>query len=120
MDLDISDLLIDPELGATTFTIQRKGGEFANEGEWVEASTSIPNVVGIIHPANPKETVKFESEGDRPRYFVAIYSPVEIKASDDDELSDVIESDGHSYRVLAVRPWAQYNYWYALAERFAP
>lgn len=119
MDFDISDMLADPELGASTFTIKRKGGSFANEGEWTETETEIPNVVGIVHPANPKETVQFEAEGDRPRVFVAVYSPVEIKASDTEELSDVILcDDGHTYRVLAVRPWVKYNYWRALAERF--
>lgn len=67
---DVLALLVDPDLGAHSFTVKRRQGEWV-AGRFVVSQTEEQTFspVGIIQPAG-SETLKFFPEGERREHYL--------------------------------------------------
>ena len=115
--MDMSPVLMDPELGYTAFTVQRTTYRRQN-GE------SVPTVqtqaaAGDIHPGTP-EMIQFLPEEDRHEEFIAIYTDFPLSVGENDggatyTTPDRIGWNGKTWRVVRVRDWVTFNYYQCLA-----
>jgi hypothetical protein len=121
MRINVSDIVVDPDLGGTTFMRRRPTVSLANYG-LVSTSYETPGttLAGIKQPAATADA-QFLPEGTRlsdvEAFFVATSS---LSAGDGKTtLPDLIVSGGLTYRVLHVQDFGNHGMVKALAERMA-
>jgi len=115
--IDVSELMRDPDF-AQPFLIERTDGVF-DEGEWLPTAPVIIDRIGIIQPAKREDTLAVLPEGVRLGAMIVVYCDEELRIDDsEDRRSDVIVWNGHPYRVVAAKSWADHGYWQAWAEEF--
>ena len=115
--MDMSPVLMDPELGYTAFTVQRTTYRRQN-GESVPTMQTLA-AAGDIHPGTP-EMIQFLPEEDRHEEFIAIYTdfPLSVGVNDGGATyttPDRIVWNGKTWRVVRVRDWVTFNYYQCLA-----
>ena len=117
--IDISAALLDPELGAVSFTVERSVWK-RNQGENVLLARSTANAVGCIHPGTA-ETLSQLPEEDRHEEHIVIYTAYPLTLGQNDGLTfttpDRIHWQDHIWRVVRVRDWSLFGYIQALAVR---
>ena len=114
---DFSAVLTDPELGFTTFTVQRTIYSRQN-GESVPSVQTLP-ASGCIHPGTP-EMIQLLPEEDRAEEFIVIYTDFALSLGENDggaeyTVPDRILWNGETWRVVKVRDWAMFGYYQCLA-----
>ena len=121
MGIDVSEILTDPELGGRSFVRQRPTTSTTAKSEGESASTYTASTLpGIIQPAATADA-KLLPEGVRLSDVQAFYSPGDMSPGNgDDELPDILQVDGKSYRVLHVQAFPEHGYSRALAQFFVP
>ena len=69
--IDISSAILDPEMGAVGFTVERSVWK-RDQGETVLIAKSLSNAVGCIHPGT-SETLSQLPEEDRHEDHIVVY-----------------------------------------------
>ena len=117
---DLSTILLDPDLGASSFTILRR--EFRRiKGETTETTLRIPTA-GCIHPGTP-ELVQLLPAEQRADAFIRITTPSRLQTGEEESsgrtfsVPDRILWHNQIWKVVHVRDWSQFNYCEALAVR---
>jgi hypothetical protein len=120
MRIDVSSLLSDPDLGATTFTRRRPTSTLANAGI-ATSSYSDKRMTGIVQPAATADA-QFLPEGVRLSDVQAFYTKSDISPGDGQgQLPDLLVDDaGVTYRVLHVAAFDKHGMTRALAQRLFP
>lgn len=119
MPLSLSEIVNDSELGQR-FLIIRSSGTWGLGG-WKNTSANIP-AFGIISVATD-EALDMVPEGDRVRgsmLFISQTRIYESNASTNQEgVSDQIQWNGQTYRIVSVGPWSDNQFWYAVGVRMS-
>ena len=115
--MDITEVLTDPELGFTSFSVLRTTYRRQN-------GTSVPSVQilsasGCIHPGTP-EMIQLLPEEDRHEEFIAVYTDFALSLGENVggttySTPDRILWNGETWRVVKVRSWEMFGYYQALA-----
>lgn len=116
MIVDVSDLLLDPDLGATTFTRKRPATSLANEGEAANVYATA-TLRGIVQPASTTDA-KLLDEGVRISDVQAFFTSGDVSVGGPGQLPDILVAGGVSYRVLHVQDFGNHGMRKALAQRF--
>lgn len=116
--MDVMSALFDPELGSTSFTVERITYTRGREGT---ASRSVTEqATGCIHPGTA-ETLKLLPEEERQEACIVIYTdyPLSTGIPEDAGASfigaDRIHWNGQTWRVVKVRDWSAFGYVQAYA-----
>ena len=109
---DFSAVLMDPELGFTTFMVQRTSYRRQN-GTSVPAVQTLP-ASGCIHPGTP-EMIQLLPEEDRAEDFIVIYTDFALSLGENDGGAEYTAPDrilwnGVIWRVVRVRSYAMFGY----------
>ena len=114
--MDMSPVLMDPELGYTGFTVQRTTYRRQN-GESVPTMQTLA-AAGDIHPGTP-EMIQLLPEEERHEEFIAIYTDFALLLGSDHGSTytgpDRVHWNNETWRVVRVRDWAMFGYYQALA-----
>jgi galactose-6-phosphate isomerase len=118
--LDVSDLLSDPDLGGTTFSVIRTLSGPPVGGLAQLTPTTIPNIVGSIQPATSTELLRMP-DGERVGgavtvrcKFVLIGGGIDPN-SGLDRTADQVVFKGQQYTVQSVQDWSDYGAGYVEA-----
>ena len=111
--MNICDLLTDPDLEGTEFTILRR--------TWSEAE-GVPQLIaldtlyacGILHPADPTRLDLLPEESrHEPIFLIHSTEPLSLGEREGDTWTspDEIHWGDRVFRVFQVRPWEAYGFW---------
>ena len=102
---------------AQCFIIIRQVGRFAAGGWQVTDTQNIP-AFGVIGIADD-EALAQVPEGDRVKGSLVVYTdqPIYPTKASKNLISDQIEWDGSTYRVVSRAPWGHFGYWGAVLVR---
>ena len=114
---DITSAILDPELGATTFQVDRTLYRRSHGSLVPTPQTAIAE--GTIHPG-PPEMLQLMPEEERQETFLVIYTSFPLTAGvnesgDSFRAADRIHYASRLWRVVRVRDWSQFGYVQALA-----
>ena len=117
ISIDISNVLEDPDLGSTDFTVERTTYRRRN-GESVPV-TQMLAAVGCIHPGTP-EMVQLLPEEVKEETFIAVYTGFSLSTGENSggttyRVPDRIHWQDQVWRVVRVKSWMQFGYVQALA-----
>ena len=115
--MQITEAITDPELGFTSFSVQRTAYTRRN-GTSVPAVRTLP-ASGCIHPGTP-EMIQLLPEEERNEVFIAIYTDFSLSLGENDggatyTTPDRILWNGETWRVVKVRDWAMFGYYQGYA-----
>ena len=116
--MDISSAVFDPELGSTSFTVERITYTSSREGTTSRSVTE--QARGCIHPGTA-EALKLLPEEERQEACIVIYTdyPLSTGTLEDAGASftgaDRIHWNGQNWRVVKVRDWSAFGYVQAYA-----
>ena len=111
--MDISSAVFDPELGSTSFTVERITYTRSREGTTSRSVTE--QARGCIHPGTA-EVLKLLPEEERQEACIVIYTdyPLSTGIPEDAGASftgaDRIHWNGQTWRVVKVRDWSAFGY----------
>ena len=112
--------LSDPELGSTSFTVERNTYTRSREGTASRAAEE--RASGCIHPGTA-EARELLPEEERHETFIVVYTdyPLSTGVPEDAGASfagaDRIRWNGQAWRVVKVRNWQEFGYVQAWAVR---
>jgi len=106
MDMDLLDIITDPELGGCRFLYGRVTEKVTERGRSEPAEQLYP-AQGNIQPAPGKERELLEDE-DRLKAAILIYTPEELTAGRGGVKADRIYYQGCAYRVTLAEPWREH------------
>ena len=115
---DISTALLDPELGCTSFTVERITYTRTRSG--TDIHTRNIRATGCIHPGTP-EMIQLLPEEEKADTFIAIYTdyPLSTGTPEDAGASfigpDRIHWNDRIWRIARVRDWSAFGYCQAYA-----
>ena len=116
---DLTSAILDPELGAVSFTVERSVRK-RDQGENVLLARSTASAVGCIHPGTA-ETLSQLPEEDRQEEHIVIYTQYPLSLGQNDGLTfttpDRIHWQDRIWRIVRVRDWSLFGYIQALAVR---
>ena len=115
--MQITEAITDPELGFTSFSVQRTTYRRQN-GTSVPATQTLP-ASGSIHPGTP-EMSQLLTEEDRSEEFIAVYTGFALSKGENDggatyTTPDRILWNGETWRVVRVRSWEMFGDYQCLA-----
>ena len=118
--MDISSAIFDPELGCTTFTVERITYTRSRSG--TASRTQTDQAVGCIHPGTP-EMLQLLPEEEKAEEFIAIYTDYPLSTGTEESSgasfigADKVYWGGKTWRVVRVRDWQMFGYYQAYAVR---
>ena len=117
--MNLSPALTDPELGFTSYTVQRTTYR-RQSGASVPSVQTLP-AEGCIHPGTA-EMLQLLPEEERAEKFIAVYTGFALTTGENTGGATYIGADrilwnGETWRVVKVRDWASFGYYQALAVR---
>lgn len=102
----------DPELGATTFTVERTVYK-RTAGETIALARSTFAVIGCIHPGSPEQLSQLPEE-DRHEEFITIFAPGQLSLGENNGMTftgpDRIHWNGHTWRLVRLKPWTAFGF----------
>ena len=116
--MDISSAVLDPELGCSSFTVERITYTRSREGMTSSAQTE--QASGCIHPGTA-EMLKLLPEEVKNEQFIVIYTDYALSTGTPEDAgasfigADRIHWNGQVWRVVKVRDWSAFGYVQALA-----
>ena len=119
--MQITEAITDPELGFTSFSVQRTTYRRQNGTSVPSAQTLAAS--GCIHPGTP-EMIQLLPEEDRHEEYIVVYTDFALSLGQNDggvtySAPDRIVWNGDTWRVIRVRDWAMFGYYQALAVRMS-
>ena len=117
--MNITSAIFDPELGCTSFTVDRITYTRTRSG--TTSRTATARARGCIHPGTP-EMLRLLPEEEKNETFIAIYTdyPLSTGTSEASGASsftapDRIHWNEQTWRVVRVRDWQSFGYFQAYA-----
>ena len=114
---DISQLLLDPDLAAVPFTVDRT--TYRRTRGTLTPTTQTLSAFGCIHPGTP-EMLQLMPEEERHETFIAIHTSFRLTTGENAsgsrfQAADRVHYAGRTWRVVRVRDWPAFDYVQALA-----
>lgn len=106
MELDLLEMITDPDLGGTSF-IYGRAIEVVNSKGRSEKTEELHPAEGNIQPAPGKERELLE-EGERQKAAILIFTPEKLTSGEDKTKADRVYHDCGVYRVSLAEPWQQH------------
>ncbi len=110
--LDVASILTDPELGSTTFIVERTVYK-RTAGEVIALARSEFPVTGCVHPGSPEQLQQLPEE-DRHEEFIVIYCPPVLSLGENSGITytgpDRILWDGKTWRLVRLKPWTAFGF----------
>ena len=117
--MQVTDAILDPELGCTAFTVERITYTRSRTG--TTSRTETAQAMGCIHPGTP-EMLQLLSEEEKAEEFIAIYTDYPLSTGTPEASGassftgpDRIRWNGRTWRVVKVRDWNAFGYYQAYA-----
>ena len=116
--MEISFVVLDPELGCTAFTVERITYTRTREGT-TSRSTTV-RAMGCIHPGTP-EMIRLLPEEEREEQFIAIYTDYALSTGTSEGFGvpfigpDRVHWGSRTWRVVRIRDWEMFGYYQAYA-----
>lgn len=116
--MDVSEAFLDPELGCTSFQIERITYISGRTG--TTKTSSVVQALGSIHPGTP-EMIQLLPEEDRGKVFISVYTNTEMSTGTANENSnryrgaDRITWNSKTWRVVKTRNWINFGLYQAMA-----
>ena len=116
--MDMSSAVFDPELGCSSFTVERITYTRSREG--MISSVQTEQASGCIHPGM-SEMLKLLPEEEKNEQFIVIYTDYTLSTGTPEDAgasfigADRIHWNGQVWRVVKVRDWSAFGYVQALA-----
>ncbi len=117
--MDISTALFTPELGCTSFTVDRITYTRSRSGSTSRTVTT--QAQGCIHPGSP-EMLQLLPEEEKTDQFIVIYTDYALSTGTQEATGassftapDRIHWNSQSWRVVRVRDWRNFGYYQAYA-----
>ena len=116
--MNIANMIFDPELGCTAFTVERITYTRSRGG--TTSRSEISQALGCIHPGTP-EMLQLLPEEEKAEEFIAIYTdyPLSTGTPESSGVSfigaDKVYWGGKTWRVVRVRDWQMFGYCQAYA-----
>lgn len=114
--LDVSEVIVDPELAAQSYTVVRSSGSFV-KGRWVATTTEI-EIFGAVTVSSARD-LNMVPEGDRIKGAMTFHSTSELFVTDVGEgvISDKALWNGEYYKFVNVLPFKDFGFWKAVGVR---
>ena len=114
--MNVTDAILDPELGMTAFTVTRP--VYTRTPAGVTEQEAVSSALGTIHPAAAEE-LQLLPEEQKSETAVVIHTDFALSTGEDRGKRytgpDRIAWRGNTYRVVSVRDWSAFGYYKALA-----
>jgi hypothetical protein len=112
-DLDVSDLLSDPDIAGEAIDVTRTARTTSNTGRSVDTPTTF-TTYGNVQPASAR-SVQTLPEEMRETAAISVTVPVKLVGLKTSTSPDIITWDGNRYRVVSVMMYGNYGagYWAA-------
>lgn len=114
--MNVTDAILDPEMGLTSFTVDRI--TYTRSGSGTAEQKQTFSARGDIHPGTP-EMLQLLPEEERHEDFIAVYTdfPLSLGADAGKRFTgpDRILWAEQAWRVVRVRDWSAFGYCQALA-----
>ena len=114
--MDITNAIMDPELGRSAFTVERL--TYTRSALGTTSRSQTYSALGCVHPGTP-EMIRLLPEEERHETFIAVYTDFALSLGSDHGSTytgpDRIYWNGKTWRVVRVRDWAMFGYYQALA-----
>ena len=111
-------VFFDPELGSTSFTVERITYTRSREGTTSRSVTE--QARGCVHPGTA-EVRKLLPEEEKNDQFIVIYTDYPLSTGNPEDAgasfvgADRVHWNGQTWRVVRVRDWSSFGYVQALA-----
>ena len=109
--MDITNAIMDQELGRSAFTVERL--TYTRFATGTTSRSVTHQAMGCVHPGTP-EMIQLLPEEERHETFIAIYTDFALSLGTY-TAPDRIYWNGETWRVVRVRDWAMFGYYQALA-----
>ena len=116
--MDITSMLIDPEMGSVSFIVERITYTRTRSGTGSHTHNS--RATGCIHPGSP-EMLQLLPEEEKNDTFIAVYTDYPLSTGTPEDAGaaftapDRIRWNDQTWRVVRVRDWSQFGYCQAYA-----
>ncbi len=115
--IDISSVLLDPELGSISFQVIRSTCT-ASRGTTSRTQETL-SATGCIHPGTP-DMVELLPEEERHKIFIAVYTSFSLSLGENSggvtwTAADRIAYGGRIWKLVRLRDWSAFGYYQGLA-----
>ena len=115
--MQITDAIMDPELGRSAFTVERLS--YTRSATGTSSHSRTYSALGCVHPGTP-EMIRLLPEEEQREEFIAVYTGFALSAGENGggetwTVPDRILWNGRTWRVAQVRDWSAFGYVQALA-----
>lgn len=118
--IDVSELMTDPDFAETISIRRALAPTLANEGVATAAYASAVPIVAIVQPADEAD-LKMLPEGVNLTDVICVWSGSEISVADETgKGSDILIVNSKSYRVVKREDWVSNGCRCVYAEGFSP
>jgi hypothetical protein len=113
-DLDVSDILGDPDIAGELITVVRNTRATNVKGRGVDTPTTF-TTYGNVQPASGRQ-IQTLPEAMRQSASISVTVPVRLIGLKAGTAPDIITWDSNQYRVMSVQPYGNYGagYWAAV------
>lgn len=106
-DLDVTEILFDPDL-ADTFTVRRQTETVGVNGRSSVAVVDTPNVIGFVIVSDPSDNVRNEDGQMTPR-VIDVVTTYRLRAAGTNIQPDIIIWAGTNYLVKQIKPHTRFG-----------
>lgn len=110
MSIDVTDIVLDPDLGGQTFDVIRETVGVSEGGLRTTVGTRIVGQAGNVQPATSGELERLP-EAERLNGAITVYTPFPLTAGDGNRTADVVWWEGRHYTVATSNAWPQGRGW---------
>jgi len=117
--VNVAELMTDPDFTSTIILRRPAAARFANEGENIATYEADVNVIAIVQPADAQQIATLPEGSRGPGEVKAVWSATELRMADGKTTeSDILVIDGLEYKVVGDERWADNGYYFVLAAGF--
>ena len=105
--IDVSEVLVDPDL-ASQFTVIRRAESVGSNGRVSTADTTIPNIIGVVTMQSAGELIR-RDDSDMIQRKISVVTPFRLRSAADGHKPDQIVLDGITYTVTEILPYHRFG-----------
>lgn len=112
--IDVTDVLLDPDIAGQTFTVVRRQDVVNDHGEGEQVTQVIPGVIGAIYPTGENSLIR-EVAAEAQAQTITVVTPYRLRPASQETSTgrqfqpDLVLWDGNYYVVWTVNEFTQYG-----------
>lgn len=111
-DIDVSDVLIDPEIAGDTFTVLRRQETMTVRGKSTVVVTAFDNQVGAVWPSSDNE-LKRLADYDAQHKAITVVTAFRLRgvsnAGGQSFKPDIVQWGGSNFEVADLKDWSRFG-----------